>query len=210
MYRSLVRSSAILLTGWTLACVLGFGYLWAHSHREGERDAAPASWPAESEIDFSGDCRQALVFIHPHCPCTRATLAELRRTVAASPAPVRIVIVAVEAGLGAGTDSANVALARSIPGTEIYPDEQGAEAARFGAKTSGYVLLYAADGRLQFQGGVTSSRGHEGPSAGATAIGQILAGDIPTIRATPVFGCALPTAFAPTTSANPASRTPRL
>lgn len=41
---------------------------------------------------------------------------------------------------------------------------------RFGAYTSGQVMLYDTDRRLAFNGGITGSRGHEGNNKGRQAI----------------------------------------
>ena len=48
----------------------------------------------------------------------------------------------------------------------VEADEGGVEAKRFGARTSGHVLVYSAAGELTFQGGITAGRGHEGANAG--------------------------------------------
>jgi len=51
-------------------------------------------------------------------------------------------------------------------------------------------LLYDISGRLVFDGGITSARGHQGDNAGRSAISALLTGqhDV-VVRATPVFGC---------------------
>ena len=69
-------------------------------------------------------------------------------------------------------------------------DADGVEAARFGAKTSGQALLYAADGRLLFHGGLTPSRGHEGDNEGLRRVTAILDGKAARDES-PVFGCSL-------------------
>ncbi len=51
--------------------------------------------------------------------------------------------------------------------------------------------LYDRDGRLQFSGGVTMSRGRVGPNAGTEAIRHVLQSK-PSAATTAVFGCALP------------------
>ena len=66
-----------------------------------------------------------------------------------------------------------------------------AEIKRFGAVTSGQTILYDADGNVEFSGGITLSRGHEGMSTGRSSIESILDGDEPKTRETPVFGCLL-------------------
>jgi hypothetical protein len=74
-------------------------------------------------------------------------------------------------------------------------DLEGRESRRFGAATSGQTLLYAADGRLLFNGGITESRGHSGDNAGRSAILSLVLGltSAPTGQplSTPVYGCPL-------------------
>jgi hypothetical protein len=71
----------------------------------------------------------------------------------------------------------------------------GQEAKLFGAKTSGDVLLFGANGKLIFAGGITASRGHEGDNPGADAmlkaLGESRRNKVSTTTATPVFGCSL-------------------
>jgi len=70
-------------------------------------------------------------------------------------------------------------------------DGGGAEAKRFGAETSGAVVLYDRAGRLVFHGGITAARGHEGDSFGQQRIAALLTGARADRTDAPVFGCAL-------------------
>jgi hypothetical protein len=70
-------------------------------------------------------------------------------------------------------------------------DDEGAEANRFHAATSGQTLLYDADGRLLFSGGITGSRGHAGDNAGENAIVSWVNSGAAARTETSVFGCAL-------------------
>lgn len=85
------------------------------------------------------------------------------------------------------------AIARAIPDLDIVDDD--VETARFGALTSGQVLLYDAVGDLIFRGGITSARGHEGESVGNRAVLSVALGEShsdETPQTSAVFGCALP------------------
>ena len=95
---------------------------------------------------------------------------------------------------GAGADWDDTDLRRSaaaIPGVTVLTDENGMEAARFGAETSGHTLLFAPDGTLLFTGGITASRGHAGENAGENALVAALNREAVTLSRTPVFGCPL-------------------
>jgi hypothetical protein len=80
--------------------------------------------------------------------------------------------------------------ALSIPGVLVAPDEDGVEAKRFGAQTSGSAVLYDATGRLLFSGGITAARGQRGANDGSRAILALLEGT-PAPAKTPVFGCSI-------------------
>ncbi len=81
--------------------------------------------------------------------------------------------------------------ATEIPGASVLVDREGAESHRFGATTSGDVLLYDASGRLAFAGGITSARGHAGDSQGSAAIESLVLGHPSDVTEAPVFGCPL-------------------
>ena len=81
-------------------------------------------------------------------------------------------------------------LARAIPGVRVSEDD-GTEARRFGAATSGQTMLYGADGQLLFSGGITAGRGHFGDNAGLSSLESILHGEPAEFSRTSVFGCAL-------------------
>ena len=70
-------------------------------------------------------------------------------------------------------------------------DADGREAKRFGVETSGQTLLYDANGRLIFSGGITGSRGHVGENAGELALISLINGGQAERNATSVFGCPL-------------------
>jgi glyoxylase-like metal-dependent hydrolase (beta-lactamase superfamily II) len=81
--------------------------------------------------------------------------------------------------------------AKSIPGVELVIDDDGIEARRFHALTSGQALLYGRDGRLLFSGGITGSRGHAGDNAGRSAIASLVNRGEAERDETFVFGCPL-------------------
>jgi hypothetical protein len=85
------------------------------------------------------------------------------------------------------------ASADSIPGVHSIGDRDGTAAGQFGARTSGQVLLYDANGQLLFSGGITASRGHEGRNEGSDSLLALLSGEEASSRSTRVFGCSLVT-----------------
>jgi hypothetical protein len=81
--------------------------------------------------------------------------------------------------------------AEQIPGVTVFSDLDGAEERRFGAETSGHTFLYACDGRLLFNGGITVSRGHSGDNVGESSIVSLINNHAVDRAQTFVFGCAL-------------------
>jgi hypothetical protein len=132
-----------------------------------------------------------VVALHPQCPCSRATVAELARLLAHAPEPpdVHVLFVAPadveDAWVRAGLWQA----VADLPGLHVVRDD-GTEARRFGARVSGQVLVYDGAGQLRFNGGITGARGHEGDNAGRAGIEALLAGR-PHAASTFVFGCLL-------------------
>jgi hypothetical protein len=190
------------------ATVAGFVALTAFDESPGVAAGAPVQWPANTSLAFQPDRPRLLVFIHPLCSCTGATVAELAK-LWNLPAGVRMpetVFVAAEPSEGGRGDYPVSSQASwfgkwfgkvsSLPGATVVRDAGGVEARRFHADTSGYILLYGSNGALLFQGGVTGSRGHEGDNLGLSQLRMALsgAGLAPVnahARTSPVFGCAL-------------------
>jgi hypothetical protein len=81
--------------------------------------------------------------------------------------------------------------AAAIPGVTVLSDVDGKEAQSFGAETSGHTLLFGADGRLLFSGGITASRGHAGGNDGESAILSLISHHGAARASTFVFGCSL-------------------
>jgi hypothetical protein len=130
---------------------------------------------------------------HPRCPCTRASIAELAQIMAHAPSGLKATVLFVKPP-GAGKDWDDTDLRRSavaIPGVTALTDENGLEAARFGAQTSGHTLVFDRDGALAFSGGITGTRGHVGGNAGENAVLAALRQQTPERGRTAVFGCSL-------------------
>ncbi len=186
---------AVLLVGTVWLCALGVGE-WRLLHYEmtaGSPAAPLPDWPAESELPRVPGVFNLLLFAHPRCPCTRATIAELA-VVKARCADRLAVTVSFFNPTEAPDDWAETDLwraAAAIPGATTLCDPAGREARRFGARTSGQVFLYDSHGRLCFQGGITASRGHAGDNRGSQAIYDLVLGIAPTEGTTGVFGCPL-------------------
>jgi hypothetical protein len=175
--------------------VLGLGHSWLLDYQSGPGASgpAPADWPAGSFLRPMAGRFTLLLFAHPYCPCTRASLEELSWVVARSRGRLDACLLFVRPpGAADGwerTDSWTAAAA--IPGVRVAADADGQEARRFGARTSGQVLLYDSGGQLVFRGGITAGRGHQGDNPGRRALLARMAGDEEETGESPVFGCPL-------------------
>ncbi len=155
--------------------------------------AAQPTFPPHSALALAPDVPTLILFIHPHCPCTRASMHELAELMVGLPHKVAATVVfTLPEGVGPHWEQGELwQEAATIPGVRVTTDRDGVEANRFGVKGSGHVLLYRPSGELVFSGGITPSRGHEGDNPGRSAVvGLVLRGHSPADH-TPVFGCPL-------------------
>lgn len=178
---------------WVTAVFGGSFLMLDHSQKPGPADASPVHWPVASRIPHTQAQSTLVLFLHPKCPCSRATLSELERLLARSHGKLTATVCFIRP---AGRPESWVRSdlwhsAEMIPGVTVYCDDAGGEARLFRAKTSGQALLYDADGTLLFEGGITPSRGHAGDNAGSSAIRALLAHQQAGPVRTNVFGCVL-------------------
>ncbi|HEY2841144.1 MAG TPA: hypothetical protein VGJ26_18455, partial [Pirellulales bacterium] len=161
----------IYVGAWFLFSVTGLWMLFQYVSTPGGQPAAPQDWPSECSIERATDAQTLVMFVHPHCPCTRASLRELERVVAQSGGAVNPrIVISLPSEAPADWRSTELRnLAERIPGSIVIDDADGEEARRFGVGISGTTLLYDARGKLAFQGGITAGRGHQGDNAGESA-----------------------------------------
>jgi len=180
---------------WLFATVGGMTVLWNHELRPGVAAEAPPRWPVDSTLERGESHSTMLVWIHPHCPCSWASIGELQRLLVHLPEPVDCQVVLsrppqcdqefVETDLTRAV--------RQIPDVRVVVDHEQQEATRFGVSTSGQVLLYGRDAELLFAGGITPGRGHAGDSVGGATLREIFRTDrsVTDSQECCVFGCEL-------------------
>jgi len=174
---------------WLIAVVAGYCWMTSYSYEAGKLTPA-----AQAAIAPSSEGKPVLfVFLHPECPCSNATVDELRRI--SEECGGKLGITAIFASYptlpGPVTQSDLWQMAARIPGVTVLKDEDGSMRQRFHAATSGECLLLDHAGSILFHGGITSSRGHFGSSAGGDAIIAFYHGKTSPLQTAPVFGCTL-------------------
>ncbi|MGE0201314.1 MAG: hypothetical protein AB7P76_10130 [Candidatus Melainabacteria bacterium] len=138
-----------------------------------------------------------LVFLHPFCPCSMATMRELEKIIHINHSRVSLFFIfsiptADKQLTEAISDSALWKMANRFPDPHLLTDTTMKLANRFEANTSGLILLYNAHGRLVFQGGITPERGMEGDSTGKQRLLEAMNTTQATMtKQNAVFGCSM-------------------
>jgi hypothetical protein len=190
------RKSKVLLlfiAVWLLVVCGGLRMMLAYDNSAGTIAAAPTIWPADSHISRRTGIPTLVMMIHPHCPCSRASIGELALLMSDVAGPVNAHVLFIKPHeFSEEWEKTDLwESAAMIPGVKASLDDEGAEARLFGSETSGQVMLYDMNGQLLFKGGITASRGHAGENDGRRAIVSLLTQHHDDITETPVFGCPL-------------------
>lgn len=196
----------LLLIGavWMIAVMIGLLVLFEYQVTAGVDGIPAQQWPAESRIVPAVGQFHLVMAAHPRCPCTRASIESLARIMARAAGQATATVLFLKPrGAAAGWEQTDLwHSAAAIPGTQVACDDDGLEARRFGAATSGHVLLYDRHGRQLFSGGITSGRGHHGDNAGLNHCLAIINSEETALRDARVFGCPLQDSSACQTEGN--------
>ncbi|MBL8910076.1 MAG: RedB protein [Archangium sp.] len=180
-----------LLAGWALAVALTFVGIARYKSEPGLPAAAPARWPEASGLPRTAGMATVLLFAHPRCPCTRASILELNEVMNRADVRQRARAVVVFFQSDASVERSDLwKFVSQMPSTDIALDASQVERHRFGARTSGQVEVFDAEGALVFSGGITGSRGHAGLNVGRTDLIAAVTGPAGE-AAHPVYGCGL-------------------
>ena len=178
---------------WLAGAVAGLWVLWSYENTPGDAANSGRRWPTETRLARSLDRPTLVLLAHPQCTCTRASLAELAEVLGRRGTPPKTYVLFMKPSqFFDGWEKTDLwRTASALPNVTVVRDDDGLEAQRFGAVTSGQTLLYDAGGELIFSGGITGARGHAGDNAGRAALIALLDRKEPSRRATSVFGCSL-------------------
>lgn len=188
--------AATLFGLWLITVVAGFGYLFRYQANPGRGAEAPARWPTTSKLVLEPDGLTLVLFVHPRCPCTRASLLEFHRVLTDGHERIsgRVVISVPETADRQWPETDLLDYATEQLKVPVLIDIDLIETRRFGIHTSGDALLYDYRGQLLFSGGLTPSRGHQGDSRGrALVLGveQESMQQQDTLGTSAVYGCPL-------------------
>lgn len=162
----------LILPFWAAVVVTGLFWLYQYGNTPSFNAAAPRQWPEVTGVVRNAETPTLLVFLHPHCPCSRATVSELEKLTARTAGTLAASVVFLHPDEVA-SDWHEASLWRrtcEIPGLTVVDDVGCMVTRQFGVTTSGQALLYDPAGRLKFNGGMTPARGHAGDNAGCEMI----------------------------------------
>ncbi len=181
----------LLIGLWLVSLSIGFAAMIDYDARPGRGADTQRSWPDGSTMRLAADRMTLVMFLHPHCTCSMASLEELALLFQQQSTPPRLYIVVLHTQPEKlAQASRTVARAAAIQGTVLVSDPDGTESDRFGSHTSGTLLVFAPTGRREYAGGLTLGRGHVGANKARDAAAAALRGES-IDEPMPVFGCPL-------------------
>lgn len=183
----------LVMIGWGGGILFALGTSLDFMWRAGEAGNPPLHWSRDIASLQTSKRPLVLVFLHPKCPCSRATLDEL--SLAMAHAGDRFQFIAVFEQLGGRSDEWTKAdlwnRAKAIPNLTLIVDEEGELVRSVNARTSGDTVVYSAEGVLLFHGGLTPGRDHRGRNAGRIFLESWTEQSSGEPVTSPVFGCPL-------------------
>ncbi len=184
---------ALIIILWLIMISYGYSVLMHYEFKPSSQLTTLQSWPTNSQLKLDPKLDTLLIFVHPHCPCSRASMAELNRLLSNYHHKLKTIVIFSKPK---GKDSTWLKSdlwnqAQSLPGATIYVDNENKEAKIFMTNTSGEVLLFKTNGMLVYHGGITGSRGHEGDNKGKTIISNYLKTGVIETKEGYAFGCVL-------------------
>ena len=179
---------------WAVLVSLGYGSMVFYSIAAAKSSTTVSTFPAVSKLSCHAGLT-LITFLHPQCPCSRATVSELEDLLAQNKLSTGLRTYAV-VSRPSGCSEAFVRgpiidSLSQIKNVQVVIDKDDVESKLFGAKASGQTLLFDGNGKCLFSGGITAARGEVGDNTGVEALRQYIAGGRASIRKTPVFGCSL-------------------
>ncbi|MBS1956295.1 MAG: RedB protein [Cyanobacteria bacterium SZAS-4] len=181
---------------WIGMIVIGTTISATYENRPGDQGYAPTFAVSKHDVEQAKVSKtkfHIIMFVHPKCPCSRASISELRNLMETFPSLKATVFFYKPATAKSGWEKTELwKTASAVENITPQIDIDGQKAKSYRVVTSGEVLLYDASERLVFSGGITGARGHVGDNLGEDTIEKILTKHFNTAGqkfSAPVFGC---------------------
>src|SRR2546422_10428791 len=87
-WKAVLSMRIVVCVLWALAAGAGTVALWNYESAAGHAGGTPEHWPPQAQITLDPQRATLLMFAHPRCPCSRASLGELNRLLARYPGRV--------------------------------------------------------------------------------------------------------------------------
>lgn len=190
---SILRNKCLIFGVWLtlcIGCLLGLNW---YKMQPGPVGKLLTFWPQNISIAHDRNLYNIVMFAHPQCGCTYASLVELDKLIQSHPKKFKskIFFYRPTGSKPSWSDGESKTMAKKLENVSVFDDEGGQIARRFGAMTSGQVMVYSPKGHLYYAGGITESRGHVGSNAGSRSIANIVETNKPSSKAEHTFGCVL-------------------
>lgn len=184
---------------WIVCLVAGFYWLSVYESTPGQAAVTPTSWPSDTSITRDAGLPTLVMFVHPHCPCSRASIAELATIMNQVQGQVDAHVLFIRPKeFGVDWEKTDTWYsAKAITGVKLSVDVDGQESMKFGSRISGQTFLFDSTGNPIFNGGITGSRGHIGNNAGRQAVLSLIQQHTSDDTNTAVFGCDLTSTLKP-------------
>src|ERR1043165_4499203 len=124
--KNILRTS-VLGTAWVVALIASARLLLSYESTPGEVGSVPSGWPRTSQIPAPTDEAVLVMVAHPRCPCTRASMAELKKIMTHVQGKLDAYVLFLKPS-GSGSDWDDTTLfrmANGIPGVKVISDIDG-------------------------------------------------------------------------------------
>src|SRR4051812_41665248 len=114
-----------LAAAWLVAAVFGSAWLTAYSQKPGVAALPPIDWPEGVPLARPQGISILVMTLHPKCPCSEASVAELEKIVTHVPggAAYYVLLVKPKNATGDWSDTSVANAARAVPGVIVVPDD---------------------------------------------------------------------------------------
>ncbi|MEM9411025.1 MAG: hypothetical protein AAGA30_07925 [Planctomycetota bacterium] len=187
------RFASLSSVAFWMICVGLFAMVLIRYEYQSEPVIVPSQWPSQSQINRMPDAYELVLFLHPKCVCSYATLDQLTKILPANREHLNFTL-SVYCPKSRDSQWSQTDLTESFQAlfpSQVVIDHENREASCFGVNCSGHLVLYDPDGSLLFSGGITKSRGHRGDCIAAETLKKTILEKNTGPFSYPAFGCKL-------------------